>query len=140
MKLIPARVRADLDARLNRVFDDPLKLSDQSFYRGAQATLADARGIPNPGENLAAQIGRLDVLLKAAVSSVTVEFESDNLTTVTLYRVRELGQFERTSLRLRPGRYIAAGTRKGFRDVRVEFIVTGETQEGPIVVRCVEPI
>jgi hypothetical protein len=41
---------------------------------------------------------------------------------------------------LRPGRYIAAGTRKGFRDVRVEFTITGEPLSEAIVVSCEEPI
>ena len=41
---------------------------------------------------------------------------------------------------LRPGRYIVAGTRKGYRDVRVEFEVTGEPLANPVVVRCEDPI
>ena len=43
-------------------------------------------------------------------------------------------------VRLRPGKYVAAGTRSGYRDVRVEFTVTGEPMEGPVVVRCEEPV
>ena len=52
----------------------------------------------------------------------------------------DLGQFDRVSMKLRPGKYVAAGTRSGFRDVRVEFTVTGETSSQQVVVRCEEPI
>ena len=43
-------------------------------------------------------------------------------------------------MKLRPGKYVVAGTRSGYRDVRVEFTVTGEPLDKPIVVRCQEPI
>jgi tetratricopeptide (TPR) repeat protein len=140
VRSIPARVRADLDSRLTGIMEDPLALANAAAYRSAQSALADARSIPQPGERLREQISQLEKYLQAAVSSVSVVFQSDNLTHVTVFRVADLGQFERTTLKLRPGRYIAAGTRKGFRDVRVEFTITGEPLDAPIVVRCVEPI
>jgi len=67
-------------------------------------------------------------------------FRSDNQTHVILYRVADLGQFEQVSLNLRPGKYVAAGSRSGYRDVRVEFTVTGESKDRTILVRCEEPI
>lgn len=140
VKLIPARVRADLDRRLAEAIAEPLALASAPAHRSAQAALADARGIPNPGPRLSEQIAALDSLLVAAVSVVEVELQSDNLTEVTLFRVAELGRFQRTVVKLRPGRYVAAGTRKGFRDVRVEFTVTGKPLADPVVVRCEEPI
>jgi tetratricopeptide (TPR) repeat protein len=139
-RLVPARVRADLDARLQEVLEDPLKLSAPAVYGSARQTLADARSIANPGPRLRDQAARLERLLEAALRPVEVVFRSDNLTHVTLFRVADLGRFEQTSLRLRPGRYVAAGTRQGYRDVRIEFTITGEAQGEPIVVRCVEPI
>lgn len=141
VRLIPARVRTDLDARMRGYIAEPLKLSaSESAYLAAQGTLADARGIPNPGPKLAGQIERLDVLLKAANTPVEVVLRSDNQTHVVLYRIRDLGRFEQVSLRLRPGKYVVAGTRQGFRDVRVEFTVTGTEALAPVVVRCEEPI
>lgn len=140
VKLIPAQVRADLDDRLQAIIDEPLQISSAAGYRDAQLALRDAQGIPNPGARLSDQIETMEELLVLAVSVVDVVFLSDNQTNVTVFRVAELGQFERKSLKLRPGRYIAAGTRQGFRDVRVEFTVTGRPLEAPIVVRCEEPI
>ena len=138
--LIPSRVRADLDDRMTAYIEEPLKLSSQSEYQAAQTLLADAKGIPNPGPRLASQINSLESVLKVANSPVDVVFRSDNQTHVVLFRVADLGQFEQVSMKLRPGKYVAAGTRGGFRDVRVEFTVTGEPLDGPIVVRCEEPV
>ncbi len=138
--LIPARVRADLDQRMNGFIEEPFSLSSQAEYRAAQAALKDARGIPNPGPRLVGQIDRLGPLVKAANSPVDIVLRSDNQTHVVLFRVAELGRFEQVSVKLRPGKYVAAGTRSGYRDVRVEFTVTGKPQEEPIVVRCEELI
>lgn len=140
VKLIPARVRADLDEQLVAYIGEPLRLSSKAEFTAAQSALADAKGIPNPGPRLAGQITELDSILKIANSPVDVEFRSDNQTHVVLFRVAELGRFEQVSMKLRPGKYIAAGTRSGYRDVRVEFTVTGEPLDKPIVVRCQEPI
>lgn len=140
VRLIPARVRADLDARLNGYIDDPFSLSSESAYRTAQTALADAKGIPGPGPRLAGQISELDTLLALANTPVNVVLQSDNQTHVVLFRVAELGRFESRSVRLRPGKYVASGTRSGYRDVRVEFTITGREQPAPVVVRCEEPI
>ena len=140
VRLIPSRVRADLDQRLREYIDEPLLLSSEAGYRAAQVALEDARGIPDPGERLRAQIDRLDTLIRRADSPVDVVFRSDNQTHVVVFRIADLGQFEQKSLRLRPGKYVAAGTRQGFRDVRVEFTVTGEATQAPVIVRCEEPV
>ena len=140
VRLVPARVRADLDRRLSAFIEEPLRLSGRADFEAAQTALADARGIPDPGPRLQGQIAQLDTLIQRANSPVDVVFRSDNQTHVVLFRVADLGQFEQKSLRLRPGRYVAAGTRSGYRDVRVEFTITGEPLGEPIVVRCEEPV
>jgi tetratricopeptide (TPR) repeat protein len=140
VRLIPARVRADLDKRLVGYIEEPLRLSSELEYRAAQVALEDARGIANPGPRLEGQIADLASLVKVANSPVNVVFRSDNQTHVVLFRVAELGRFDQVSVKLRPGKYVAAGTRSGYRDVRVEFTVTGKSLEEPIVVRCEEPI
>jgi tetratricopeptide (TPR) repeat protein len=138
--LIPARVRADLDAQLNVYIEEPLRLSGEAEFRAAQGALEDAKGIANPGQRLRGQITALDSFLQVANSAVDVVFRSDNQTHVVLFRVADLGRFQQVSVKLRPGKYVAAGTRSGYRDVRVEFTVTGEPRAEPIAVRCEEPI
>jgi tetratricopeptide (TPR) repeat protein len=140
VSLIPARVRADLDERLSGYVEEPLRLSSETEYHAAQVALEDARGIANPGQRLLRQIARLDILVEVANSAVDIVFRSDNQTHVVLFRVADMGRFEQVSVKLRPGEYVAAGTRAGYRDVRVEFTVTGESLAEPIVVLCEEPI
>lgn len=140
VKLIPAQVRANLDKQLSGYIDDPMRLSTQSEFEAARTALADARGIPDAGPRLRSQIEQLNTLVQRANSPVDVVFHSDNQTHVVLFRVADLGRFEQRSMKLRPGKYVAAGTRNGYRDVRVEFTVTGETLVKAIEVRCEEPI
>jgi hypothetical protein len=69
-----------------------------------------------------------------------VSILSDALTEVTVHRVGRLGKFERKVLEVRPGRYVAVGSRAGFRDVRIEFTVAPGKPVAPIQVRCEEAI
>lgn len=140
VKTIPVSVRASLDIQLRTTIDNPLRLSAASAYKKAQRLLADARGIASPGPILQKQIADLDRVLKQSTTAISVVLQSDNLTDVTLFRVAKLGTFQQTQVKLRPGRYIVAGTRAGYRDVRVEFTITGEPLEQPILVSCKESI
>jgi tetratricopeptide (TPR) repeat protein len=140
VRLIPSQVRAELDERLAGYIAEPLKLSSQAEFQAAVTTLEDARGIASPGPHLAGQIVELENLVKRASTPVSVLFRSDHQTRVILYRVADLGQFDQKSVQLRPGKYIAAGSRNGYRDVLVEFTVTGDAPAEPIVVRCEEPV
>lgn len=140
VKKIPATVRADLDLQLDKVLKDPLKLSYRSNYTTAEQLLKDARSIPKPGKKLSRQISELEKILKLSQMPVEVVFESDAVTEVKLFRVASLGAFEQKTLSLKSGSYTVAGSRKGFRDVRVDFIVNGEPLTHPIVIRCTEPI
>ena len=66
--------------------------------------------------------------------------ESDQLTSVTLYRVGALGSFAAKDLELRPGTYTVIGSRDGYRDVRQTFTVRPGRNLPPISIVCVEPI
>ena len=140
VKTIPVTVRAALHSQLQAVLADPLKLSNATAYQKGQRLLKDAQGIANPGSVLSQQVASLDKYLRQSTIPVPVVLRSDSLTEVTLFRVAKLGTFEQTSVQLKPGRYIAAGSRNGYRDVRVEFTITGEPMEEPILVSCNEAI
>ena len=140
VKTIPVSVRATLDQQLKDSLADPLQLSSSANYNQAQRLLADAKSIGNPGPVLSQQISALDRALRQSTTAVDVVLQSDNLTDVTLFRIAKLGLFTQTTVQLRPGRYIAAGSRMGYRDVRVEFTITGEPLAQPILVRCNEQI
>jgi hypothetical protein len=140
VKQIPVNVRADLDKRLQTVIEDPLALAASNQLRKAQKALQDAYGIVSPGPVLNNQISALKQIIKASQTPVEVALTSDSITNVTLFRVARLGSFEQTSVSLKPGRYIAAGTRTGYRDVRIEFTVTDKGFDAPITISCNEAI
>ena len=95
---------------------------------------------PEVGQRLAEQRDELSRLLKRAATSLTVPIVSDNVTDVMIYRIGRLGSFMRKEVNLRPGTYVAVGSRPGYRDVRREFRVAPEIEMQPIVVQCEEPI
>lgn len=140
VKQIPVNVRADLDRRIKAIIDDPLALAASNQLRKAQKTLQDASGIASPGPLLNSQIKTLKQIIKASQTPVEVALASNSNTNVTLFRVAILGSFEKTSISLKPGRYIVAGTRAGYRDVRIEFTLTDKGFDTPITISCNEAI
>ena len=130
--------RTQLDNLLTEAIDNPYLFNEDEVYRQALDVYYTGRAIENPGVRLNGQLDKLEVLLTNSQIPVEVQFASDDLTSVTLLRVAELGEFERTSLALKPGRYVALGRRIGYREVREEFTVGyGQTPE-QVVVQCVE--
>jgi tetratricopeptide (TPR) repeat protein len=134
-----AQARADLHSQIEKILSDPLRLASDSVYRQAGQLLVEARKIGTPGPILNDQINQLSQALESAVKPVTVTLSSDNQTTVTLLRVARLGAFQQHRLTLRPGRYVALGSRPGFRDVRVPFEVTAGDSVAVTVI-CSEPV
>ena len=136
-----ATARAELAARLEQLLADPFRLTQQSIFDAAQATLAEARAAPAPADALRSRADALAAALALASTPVTVAFESDGRTEVVVHRVGRLGTFERRTLELKPGRYTAVGSRPGYRDARREFTVEmGRPMPGPVIVRSEEPI
>jgi hypothetical protein len=133
-------VRADLDAKLVNLIGNPTLLFDDRVLADAGALLADARQVEKAGARLQEQITDLDRLVVLASTPLTVELRSDELTSVTVYRVGKLGTFATTEVELRPGNYRAQGTRNGYRDVLVDIIVRPGREIAPVEVQCVEPI
>lgn len=129
-----------LHEQLDEYIDDPDSLSAPRTMQAATSMLLDITRMPEIGPRLASQRDELSRLLKRAATPLTVEIVSDNETDVSIYKVGKLGAFDRTELSLRPGTYVAVGSRPGFRDVRLEFRVAPEIDMQPVVVRCEEKI
>ena len=139
-KQIKATVRAKLDKEIVSVLKDPLKLADQNAYADAQRILNDAKGINNPQAKLRGQIEQLSSVIERSQIPVEVLLLSDQQTDVTLFRVAKLGAFQERRVQLTPGRYIIAGSRKGYRDVRIELTVMATEEIGPVQISCTERI
>jgi tetratricopeptide (TPR) repeat protein len=116
------------------------RLNDERIARDARAVLVAAEAVDSSGTIHSQQTARLKELLRIAAIPVQVEFRSDNLTEVVIYKVGSLGTFQSRTLDLKPGRYVAVGSRAGYRDVRREFKVSPQGTDAPIVMNCEEPI
>lgn len=138
--LANARRMSALHAQLDSYIEDPDKLALPSVMQRATTFVVDITTMTEIGPRLAGQRDELLRLLKRAATPVAVEFVSDNMTAVSIYKVGVLGRFGNTVLDLRPGTYVAVGSRRGYRDVRVEFRVAPEIDMQPVEVVCKEPI
>lgn len=136
--------RAEQMAALHKQLEDyiaaPDELSAPATLQRATRLLVDITRMPEIGPRLADQRDELSRLLKRAATPLPVKLVSDNVTEVSVYKVGKLGSFSTRELNLRPGTYVAVGSRPGYRDVRLEFQVGPELEAEPIVVRCEEPI
>ena len=139
-KQLKATIRAQLDKEIVSVLNDPLKLADQNAYADAQRILLDAKGINNPQAKLRGQIEQLSSVIERSQIPIEVLLLSDQQTDVTLFKVAKLGAFQERRVQLTPGRYIIAGSRKGYRDVRIELTVTATEEIGPVQISCTERI
>ena len=138
--LAKSRRMSELHKQLDDYIKDPDRLAVPSVMQRATTLVVDITRMPEIGPRLAGQRDELSRLLKRAATPITIELVSDNLTSVSIYKVGVLGNFANTRLELRPGTYVAVGVRPGFRDVRLEFRVAPEIDMQPVIVRCEEPI
>jgi len=135
-----ARQMSAIHKQLDEFILKPDSLSAPSTMQRATTMVVDITRMPEVGPRLSAQRDELSRLLKRAATPLRVQLISDNVTDVSIYKVGKLGSFETHELALRPGKYVAVGSRPGFRDVRIEFLVGPEQAAKPIVIRCEEAI
>ncbi|MGJ8688602.1 MAG: tetratricopeptide repeat protein [Gammaproteobacteria bacterium] len=135
-----ASKRLQLDQLLQNALDQPERLADTAVYEQAAQVYYTGRNIEPAGERLEAQLQALEILLSKAQVPVEIQLVSDNSTQVTVYQVGELGMFNSRVLNLKPGKYVAVGTRAGYRDVRQEFEVGFDNNGAPVTVACTEEI
>lgn len=135
-----AQKMSALHAQLDEYIANPDSLSAAATMSRATGLVVDITRMPTIGPRLAEQRDQLSRLLKRAATPLTVRLISDNATDVAIFKVGKLGSFETRDVDLRPGTYVAVGSRPGYRDVRLEFRVSPEMDLQPIVVRCEEAI
>ncbi|HWM27524.1 MAG TPA: protein kinase, partial [Woeseiaceae bacterium] len=138
--LARARERATIHERLAGFIGDPDSLSAPATMQAATQLLLQVTTMTPTGPRLEDQKNELSRLLKRAATPLTVQLVSDNATEVSIFRIGKLGTFTTQELSLRPGAYVATGSRIGFRDVRLEFRVAPEIEAEPIVIKCEERI
>lgn len=134
-----ARAQADLHRNIDSYLAQPDRLQSASPLAHATAILA-ATSKQVDGPILTAKKEKLQQLVVAYSRPVPVTIKSDRQTSVELYRVGLFGLFETYRIDLPPGKYVAVGSRTGFRDVRVEFEVTPGASAHNVSVICSEAI
>jgi hypothetical protein len=132
--------RADLDERLEFHLANPGRLATQTVFDDAASALEEALEAVPSGPRLERQIAGLEIVLERASTPVAVVLESDASTEVMVYRVGRLGTFMRRELNLKPGAYTVVGSRPGYRDVRLQLLVTPGSPPKPLVIRCTEKL
>ena len=145
-KLTGTRLR--LDELLVTRIQKPERLSSTAVFKETQALLSVAKKLSSPGPRLRGQITRIETQLKLAVIPVSVNLKSDNLTEVSIKRMGDLGKFFQHEIRLKPGEYIVVGKRLGYRDVRMDIVISPNVESGtskgvlrpPILIQCTEKI
>lgn len=126
---------ADTHAALDQYIAEPTRL--RSAEPRAHAKMLAAQAGDEDGPALSAKRRRLAQLIAAMETPLPIILKSDRSTEVTLQRIGKLGTFDTRRIDLPPGRYVAIGSRTGYRDVRVPFEVP---RSEPIVVEATEPI
>ncbi len=132
--------RLAIHQQFDNLLGQPERLLSAAVRGQAEALLSSAGQIPGPGPVLEDQIEKLSGLLQRARTPVQVVLRSDSQTRVVINRVAELGAFAQHRMELLPGRYVAVGTRQGYRDVRKEFTVLPGQSPDPLTVQCEEQI
>jgi tetratricopeptide (TPR) repeat protein len=138
--LARSRDRARLDKQFSAAIAEPQRLSDAAVAAATGKMLQMARTISPRGPVLARQIEQLEQLLQQANTPIAVTVRSDLQTDVVVYKVAKLGKFDEHQLDLRPGTYTAVGSRIGYRDVRVDFVVKHGSKPLPVTIACTETI
>jgi hypothetical protein len=135
-----SRARADLDTKLENLIANPNLLLTDGVLDDARGLVEQARPLAEAGTRIAAQVERLDTLIRVASTPIAVQLTSDGQTEVTVYRVGPLGAFATTEIEVRPGTYTAVGSRQGYRDVRATFTVVPGRETPAVRIVCSEQI
>lgn len=135
-----AQKRLQLDRLLQSAIEQPGRLADTAVHEQAVQVYYTGLQLESSGPRLQQQLGELEALLAKVQVPVDVQIVSDNLTEVTLYQVGVLGRFQSQVLSLKPGQYVAVGTRPGYRDVRMEFEVGFDGRSTPVTIACTEEV
>ncbi len=125
---------------LQGIIDHPERLREPGPLKDAKKALEAARGIKEPGPVLSGRIKQASMVVENALRPVAVTILSDGKTDITIYRAGRLGRVYRRTIFLRPGRYVALGTRQGFRDVRREIEVKSAGLQPAFSIVCSERI
>ncbi len=129
-----------LEASLDQILSAPSRLSDAGAYKDAQAVAQAARSAGDLGPQAPRKIEALETLLASMAKPQKLEVVSDGSTIVAVERVGSLGQIDKVTIELKPGKYVLRGSRQGYRDVRMEIDVASGSSLNSYEIICNERI
>ncbi|MFT7132317.1 MAG: serine/threonine protein kinase/tetratricopeptide (TPR) repeat protein [Cyclobacteriaceae bacterium] len=135
-----ARQRQTLDEAITRHLANPGLMREDDELNSANQSLITTSRIKHRGPRLQQQYSDLSQLTSLARIPIPVVLTSDNVTSVTVYKVGELGPLERHELSLFPGTYTIVGKRSGYRDVQRRLTLAGGNSPQEIYISCDEKI
>jgi hypothetical protein len=135
-----ARQRQTLDEAITRHLDNPGLMRQDDELKSANQSLITTSRIKRRGPRLQQQYSDLSQLTSLARIAIPVVLTSDNMTSVTVYKVGVLGPLERHELSLFPGTYTIVGKRSGYRDVQRRLTLAGGNSPQEIYISCDEKI
>ena len=138
--LVFAGDRVRLHQQLDHYLDDPARLYSDQPRANAEKLLESVGSPPATETVLADKASRLRNMIETATTPRLVTLQSDGLTSVQIYHIGRLGQFDTRQLELLPGTYTVVGSRPGYRDVRQTLTVTPNPEQSTLDIRCEERI
>lgn len=140
VSLVRVEARAALNSEIESILANPSALLSDERWNGAEATLADARGVIDKTPKLVEQISNLEQVIRQARTPVELQILSDGQTQIEIYRVGRLGTLTDYRMNIYPGEYVVIGKRSGYRDVRREIEIPGGADEISIRIEANESI
>ena len=131
---------AALHDQLDQYIKQPARLQSAEPRANAHTLLETLESMQGKGSRLTQKQQRLSTILELAETPVEVQLRSDDMTDVRIDRFGNLGRFKQSTVTLRPGNYVVRGSRIGYRDVRIDLVVTPGTAMSPLIVQCEERI
>ena len=129
-------LRRDLD----KVLGTPERLASEAVAGDAAALASKARDLADLSPSLAAQARKVDGLVGAYATKVSVRILSDGVTRITVRGVGQVGATTDRTIQLRPGSYTFEGARTGFRSKLVQVDIPPGTEGLTLEIYPDEPV
>jgi tetratricopeptide (TPR) repeat protein len=135
-----ARNYMKLHNRIDQYLLNPMRLYSSEPLADAKRLVEQVLHLEPVGHKLQSKKAGLKKLIFLSGKKVSLHLVSDKKTDVIIYRVGSFGKFEQQDIKLKPGKYTAQGSRSGYQDVHLEFIITPKSQNTRITIQCSERI
>lgn len=114
------------------------RLSSAAVFNHARDVLIGAESMATSRPRLKKGVDKLASLMRDMQQPTEVVFQSDGNTSISILRHGSLGVLDERLIKLLPGQYTVVGTRKGYRDVRLEIEISPFDEQQNITVICHE--